>query len=116
MRGTRWVLLVLVSAVLGSGPVWGADISEAYRADIERLMLVTGSARLGTQMATAVTEKFVSAVSETTPGFSPRAIEITTEVMQTHFEREFRCHRRLVQTGIGRGDIPARLHAHRRRE
>jgi len=90
MRGKRWALVGLLSVILGSGLTWGADISEAYRADIERLMLVTGAANLGKQMAAAVSEQFVSAITEVSPDFSPRAIEITNEVMEEYFEREFR--------------------------
>jgi hypothetical protein len=90
MRGKGWALVGLLSVILGAGLTWGADISEAHRADIERLMLATGSANLGKQMAFAVSEQFVSAVTKVSPDFSPRAIEITTEVMEEHFEREFR--------------------------
>ena len=65
-------------------------IDPALRADIEKLMLVTGSANLGAQMATQISDAFLDSFKQTTQNVvPPRVIEIVREVLTADFEKAF---------------------------
>ena len=65
-------------------------VDPALRADIEKLMVITGSADLATQMATQITDAFLNSFKESTQNVvPPRAIEIIRELFSTEFTRAF---------------------------
>ena len=65
-------------------------VDPALRADIEKLMVITGSADLAAQMASQVTDAFLNSFKESTQNVvPPRAIEIIRELFQTEFARAF---------------------------
>ena len=53
----------------------------ALRADIEKLMVVTGAANLGVQMASQFAEAFFKSFKDAQPDVPPRAIDIVQEVI-----------------------------------
>ena len=56
-------------------------VDPALRADIEKLMVITGSADLAAQMASQVTDAFLNSIKESTQNVvPPRAIEIIREL------------------------------------
>ena len=60
------------------------------RADIEKLMLVTGAANLAMQLAAQVTDAFLNSVQKTAQDpIPPRMIEIVREVLNTEFATGF---------------------------
>ena len=65
-------------------------VDPAVRADIEKLMVITGSANLGVQLASqmsdAVLKGFAQASKDAVP---PRAIEIVKEVLNAEFATAF---------------------------
>ena len=65
-------------------------VDPALRADIEKLMVITGSADLAAQMASQVTDAFLNSFKESTQNVvPPRAIEIIRELFSTEFTKAF---------------------------
>ncbi len=65
------------------------DIEPAFRADIVRLMEVTGGAKLGQQMASAVSQQFLQAFAQGHPDLPPRVVDIAKEVMEQEIAKAF---------------------------
>ena len=64
-------------------------VDPALRADIERLMVITGAADLGAQMANQVSDAFLSGLKQTQNAVPPRVLEIVREVMNAEFSQFF---------------------------
>lgn len=65
------------------------SIDPALRADIERLMEVTGAAALATQMANSVSDAFVNGFKQTQRAVPPRMIEVVRDVLGAEFAVAF---------------------------
>jgi len=65
------------------------SIDPAFRADIERLIEMTGASARGTQMASAFVDAFVNGLKQTQQSMSPRVIDIIGEVMTSEFQQAF---------------------------
>jgi hypothetical protein len=65
-------------------------VDPALRADIEKLMVITGAANLASQIATQVTNAFLNSVQQTTQNaIPPRMIEVVREVLGAEFANGF---------------------------
>jgi uncharacterized protein len=64
-------------------------VDPALRADIEKLMVITGVADLGAQMANQVSDAFLSGFKQTQNVVPPRALEIVREVLTAEFSQFF---------------------------
>lgn len=65
-------------------------VDAAVRADIEKLMAITGSANLAAQMASQVSDAFLESFRQSTQNVvPPRVIEIVRDVLTTDFARAF---------------------------
>lgn len=65
-------------------------VDPALRADIEKLMVVTGSANLAVQMAGLASDAVLNGLAQASNGaVPPRAIEIVKEVLNTEFATAF---------------------------
>jgi hypothetical protein len=67
----------------------GPAVDPALRADIERLMDITGVSTTSVQLAGAVTDAFLNGLKQTQPSVPPRVVEIVREVMNTEFAQAF---------------------------
>jgi hypothetical protein len=67
----------------------GPAVDPALRADIERLMEMSGAATTGSQMASAVSDAFLNGLKQTQQSVPPRVIEVVREVLNTEFEQAF---------------------------
>jgi hypothetical protein len=67
----------------------GPAIAPEFRADIERLMELTGVSRMATQMATTVADAFLKSLQESNPSVPPRVIEVVRDVLATEFSTAF---------------------------
>jgi uncharacterized protein len=67
----------------------GPAIAPEFRADIERLMEITGVSRMATQMATTVADAFLSSLQESNPSVPPRVIQVVRDVLTTEFSNAF---------------------------
>ncbi|MBL8141558.1 MAG: DUF2059 domain-containing protein [Acidobacteria bacterium] len=80
--------VLIVVACLGIGiasPAASQEIAPAFKADIETLLEVTGSANIATQMATAVSSQLIDAFKAQQPGMPDRAAAIIKDVLATEF-------------------------------
>jgi len=66
-----------------------APVEPALRADIERLMDITGQAAMGTQLATTFTDAFLNGLQQTQKNVPPRVIEVVKEVIGAEFSQAF---------------------------
>lgn len=64
-------------------------VDPALRADIEKLMAITGSTDLGRQMASQVTDAFLNGFKQNQDVVPPRVIEIVREVVNAEFSQFF---------------------------
>jgi uncharacterized protein len=64
-------------------------VDATVKADIEKLMVVTGQAELGIQVATTISDAFLNGFKETQKDVPPRAIEIIREVVNSEFAKGF---------------------------
>jgi hypothetical protein len=98
-KGIRCAVLVVALGAIGQ-PVTAQSfgqlarsphtIDPALRADIERLMEVTGSNALATQMANSFSDAFFNGFKQTQGGAVPaRLIEVTRDVLTQEFVTAF---------------------------
>jgi len=81
------VLVVLLCAVPGAASAQTTD--PQFRADIEKLMQVTGAANLGTQMANLAAGQLIDRMKQVQPGTPDRVFEIIREVLNSEFSQAF---------------------------
>ena len=82
--------IAIVFAILISAATASAQVpDEQSRADIEKLLDVTGASALGTQMATLLSNQLLDSMSKSNPNVPARAVAIIKEVLSTEFERAF---------------------------
>jgi hypothetical protein len=67
----------------------GPPIDPALRADIVRLMDMTGASAASTQMARQFSDAFFNGFKQTQQSVPPRVIEIVRQVLNTEFEQAF---------------------------
>jgi len=102
MRGSVWcvatVCALLASSHLVTAQNPGAasaaeratpTLEPALRADIERLMEMTGQANLGAQMATTMSDAMLNNFRQTQKRIPPRVIDVVREVSSEEFARAF---------------------------
>lgn len=82
----RFVLASLVLLVSFSLPVKSEELSPEKRADIERLLDMTGAMALSTQMASAVTTQLFQAIKKARPDIPARVLDALPAVVQATFE------------------------------
>lgn len=92
MRNQIGRILLIVCAVGFLGlprPAAGQAIDESFRADIRKLMEVSGAAQMATQAATMISNSVMTAFAKSQPGISDRAVELVKQVLQAEFAKAF---------------------------
>ncbi len=85
MNALRTLFLSLILA--SAAPLAAADdLTPAKRADIERLLEMTGATRIGRQMAAASVQHMVQTLKQTHPGIPQKALDALPEEVSTVFE------------------------------
>ena len=85
MNSLRTLFLSLALAL--AAPLAAADdLTPAKRADIERLLEMTGAMRIGRQMAQASVQHMVQTLKQTHPGIPQKALDALPEEVATVFE------------------------------
>jgi hypothetical protein len=64
-------------------------LEPALRADIERLMKMTGQAELGAQMATTMSDAVLNSIRQAQKDLPPRVIAVVREVFNAEFGKAF---------------------------
>jgi hypothetical protein len=93
MRDSLWRRSLAVSfclvAAAGVVPSGAQELDPAFRADIVKLMEVTGGAKMGEQMASMVSSSFLEGLEKAQPDVPPRAFEIVQEILEAEFAAGF---------------------------
>jgi hypothetical protein len=79
------VLLMLSLASTANGQ----EIDPKFRADLERLIDITGAGGVGAQMAGVVSGRVVENIRKSQPNVPDRAVAIVTEVVVAEFSKAF---------------------------
>jgi hypothetical protein len=88
--GKRAFLLPVVLALLSPPAAAGAQsVDPAFKADIEKLLVVTGSAQMGKQAATLISGQILEALKKARPDIPPRVVEVAQEVLDSEFAKAF---------------------------
>jgi hypothetical protein len=100
-RSLRWLAVVVVFVSIG-GPAAaqtpaqaaaaahkGLPVDPALRADIERLMDMTGASARGAQLASAISDAFLNGLRQTQQSVPPRVIEVVRNVLNSELELAF---------------------------
>ena len=80
---------VTVLCVLSCSPARAQDIDAAFRADLERLLDVTGTVTNGPRVATVVANQLVDAMRARQPQMPSRTAEIVKEVLNKNIAELF---------------------------
>jgi len=64
-------------------------IDESFRSDIQKLLEVTGAARMGSQAASLVTGQILASMKRAQPQIPDRALEVAKQVLDAEFARAF---------------------------
>jgi hypothetical protein len=81
--------LILGVALLGALPAAAQTIDPEFKADIERLLDVSGASAMGVQMANLATASVINGLKQMQPGVPERAFTIVQEVLGEEFSRAF---------------------------
>lgn len=77
---------VCVWAIFGTREAaWAQTADPAFEADVVTLMELTGSAKLGEQLATLAARQVIARIKQILPNAPPRANDIIKEVVQSKF-------------------------------
>ena len=88
----RTLASVIVGIVMTLGlahPARAQSPDPEFRADIERLLTVTGTTRVGSQMATFAAGSLMAGLKRTNPNIPDRAITVVQEVLTAEFSKMF---------------------------
>lgn len=86
-RGIRIAALLIVLCIATTAHA--QDGNARFRADVEKLLEVTGAAALGTQMATLVSNQFIEAMKQQGPFVPEGAISLIKKVLNGEFSEAF---------------------------
>jgi hypothetical protein len=90
MLNYRLILPLLCAALLSQAPAVSAQtIDPSYRADVEKLLEMTGSTQLANQFMSIFTRQFVDGFKKAQPSMPDRALEVIKEVLDSEFARLF---------------------------
>ena len=96
------LLAVCVWAIFGTRDAAAQTADPAFDADVVKLMEVTGSSKLGEQIAAVVVRQVTDRIHQLLPNAPPRANEIINEVVQAKFAAALRA----LEGGLTARTIP----------
>jgi hypothetical protein len=82
-------MAVLVLQLLAAQPGQAQDQQALFRADVEKLLEVSGAGALGTQMAGLVSNQVIESMRQQQPSIPAKAVEIIKDVLNVEFARAF---------------------------
>lgn len=88
MRRTRFAAFILLM-LLASRPAAGQGLDPGFRADIEKLMDMTGYATLASQMGSLVSGQMVDRLKQEQPEIPQLAFVILKETIDSEFSKAF---------------------------
>jgi len=91
MIGPRLVVGIacLSLALVAAQPAHAETIDPAFRSDIEKLLVVTGSAKSGALMSTLIAGQMLDGLRKSRPDISEDVIALTKQVLEAEFTKAF---------------------------
>ena len=83
------VLALVFSLLLSPTRVFGQGTVEAFHKDILKLLDLTGSSKMGIQMANMVSAQFLEGLRKGNPDVPGRAIDVAKELLSAEFTKAF---------------------------
>jgi hypothetical protein len=81
--------LAVAALLLCTHSAHAQALDESFRTDIEKLLEVTGSSQLGTQMASLVSRQILEGLKQSQPDIPTRMIELAQQVLDEEFAKAF---------------------------
>ena len=82
-------IVILAAVILSPASVTAQGQDDAFRKDILKLLDLTGSAKMGLQMASLVSGQILDGLKQGNPDVPPRAIEVAKELLNQEFAKAF---------------------------
>ena len=82
-------LAICATALWHPRPACAQALDEPFRADVEKLMQVTGAAQLGAQMVSTITAQVLEGMKRSQPSLPERAVAIVREVLDAELAKAF---------------------------
>lgn len=82
-------MAVLVLQVVAAQPGPAQDQQALFRADVQKLLEVSGAGALGTQMVGLVSNQVIESMRRQQPSVPAKAVEISMDVLNVEFARAF---------------------------
>jgi uncharacterized protein len=73
------IACVLLLAVTAAGPAFGQDVDAAKRAEIEKLLALTGALKLGQQMSSMMVAQLTNVLRASHPDLPQKALDVLPE-------------------------------------
>ena len=87
---SRMLLPVLFGTLLFlPRPVTGQTLDDSFRSDIEKLLEVTGTSQMGTQITQLISSQFVAGLKKSQPSIPDRALELAKQVLDAEMAKAF---------------------------
>jgi hypothetical protein len=84
-----WLALGVALWLATPSPAHAQDIDPAFRADIVKMMELTGTSRIGHQMATMISQQMLQMMKTQHPEVPARNFDVVREVAEKEFENAF---------------------------
>ena len=81
--------LLCVAVIFQARPASGQELDASFRADIEKLLAVTGAAQMGVQVASLISGQLLIGLKQAQPDIPDRALEIAKQVLDSEFATAF---------------------------
>jgi uncharacterized protein len=85
----RILVAAACAALLGPRAASGQTIEPSFRADIEKLLEVTGAAQMGTQIASIISGQIINGLKTSQPSVPDRALDLAKSVLDSEFAKAF---------------------------
>src|SRR5687767_6410918 len=82
-------IVILAAVILSPAAATAQGQDDAFRKDILKLLDLTGSAKMGLQMASLVSGQILDGLKQGNPDVPPRAIEVAKELLNQEFAKAF---------------------------
>ncbi len=83
------IVVLLLFAAPGGASAQQPPLDPEFQADIQRLMDLTGAARISHQISSILSQQLLDSLSKTHPNIPERAVAISKEVMEEELSKAF---------------------------
>jgi hypothetical protein len=81
--------VVCTIGLLQARPATGQTPDDGFRADVDKLLRITGASQLASQVASTVSAQILDGMKKSQPSIPDRALAITREVLDAEFAKAF---------------------------